>query len=75
MNFVADALGRKERVKVMFLPKEFIKEVEKVGLEIKDSDQKEGRIYEMLMRLGLLERIKKSQELMIERRRSEVTGH
>ena len=48
-NEVADALSRKERVNVMSLPKELIKEMQKLGLEIKNSEHKDGRIYEMLV--------------------------
>ena len=73
-NVVADALSRKERINMMSLPKELIKEMERLILEIKDSEHKEGRIYEMLVQPELIERIKKSQELMIEERRSELTG-
>ena len=73
-NVVADALSRKERINVMPLPKELIKEVEGLELEIKDSEHKEGRIYEMLVQPELIERIKKSQQLMIKERHSELTG-
>ena len=48
-NVVADALNRKERVNVMFLSKELIREMEKLGLKVKNSKRKEGRIYERLV--------------------------
>ena len=73
-NIIANALSRKERVKVMSLPKELIKEMEKLDLEIKDLEHKEGRIYEMLVQPKLQRKNKKSQELMIEERRSELTS-
>ena len=53
--------------------------MEKLVFEIKNSEHKEGRIYEMLVPPELLERIKKkiiiiknNQELMTKERHSEV---
>ena len=48
--------------------------MENLELKIKDLEHKEGRIYEILVQRELLERIKKSQELMIKERRLELTG-
>ena len=49
--------------------------MEKLVFEIKNSEHKEGRFYEMLVPPELLERIKKkSQELMTKERHSEVTS-
>ena len=58
----------------MSLPKKLIREMEKLRWEIKDSEHEHGRIFEMLVQPRLAERVNKSQELMIERRRSEVAG-
>ena len=63
VNVFADALSIKERVNVMSLPKELIKEMENLEFEIKDSEHREGRIYEMLVRPELLERIKKESRI------------
>ena len=71
-NVVVDALSRKRRINVMSLPKKLIREMEKLRWEIKDSEHEHGRIFEMLVQPRLAERVNKSQELMIERRRSEV---
>ena len=73
-NVIANALSRKEKVNVMSLPKDLIKEMEKLGLEIKNSEHKEGRIYEMIVQPELLERIRKSQELMIGDKCSKLIG-
>ena len=43
-NLVDDALSRKERINVMSLPKELIRELEKLNLEVKGSDPKDGMI-------------------------------
>ena len=72
-NVVADALRRKERINVMSLPKELVKKMKRLELEIKNSEDKEERIYEMLMQPEILGK-KKSQELMIDERRSKLKG-
>ena len=41
----------------MFLPKKLIKDVVKLGLEIRDSDFKEGRIYEMFVQSELKKKL------------------
>ena len=57
---------------MMSLPKELVREMEKLELKIKDSKHKEGRIYKMLVRPELIERIKKSQESIIEEKHFKI---
>ena len=52
---VADTLSRKKKKSQCdVLSKELIKKMEKLGLKIKNLEHKEGRIYEMLLQLEIL---------------------
>ena len=46
---------------MMSLPKELVREMEKLELKIKDSKHKEGRIYNMLLRPDLIGKKKESR--------------
>ena len=59
VNVIVDALCRRERINVMSSPKEFTKVMEKLELEIRDSEHKKGSIYKMLVQLELIEGIKR----------------
>ena len=58
----------------MSLPSELIREMEKLYLKVKGSGPKDRKIFEMIIQPYLLERIKKSQEYMIKKKRSELSG-
>lgn len=73
-NVVADALGRKERLKMLVSSEELIREFEKKEMEVKILVHASEQIIEILLQPELLEKIQRCQEKMMEVRRSELTG-
>ena len=73
-NVVADALSRKEKLKLLVSSEELIREMEKLEIEVKIPMQTRERNYEIQVQPEILEKIRRSQEMMIEKNKEELTG-
>jgi len=73
-NVVADALSRKERLNMMATPKELSEEIKKFGLELCDCGIVEEVCRAMTFQPTLVERIRKCQEEVMEKEKSQLTG-
>ena len=73
-NVVADALSRKERLKMLTSTEELVREFEKLEIEVKISGKGTEGLFEMILQLELLEKIRICQERMMTKGRESMTG-
>ena len=71
---VADALSRKERLKMITSSDELIKEFEKMEIEVKIIRNGTEKLFEIAMQPELLEKIRLCQERMMTEDRESMTG-
>ena len=64
-NVVADALSRKERLNVMVMAEEVMKDLRKLSIEVCETGVAQVKLYEMTFQPELLQRIQKGQEEVI----------
>ena len=69
-NVVADALSRKERLKMLTSAEELVKELEKLEIEVKRPGDSQEMLMEIQMQPPLLEKIRICQEQKMEEERS-----
>ena len=73
-NVVADALSRKERLNMLTMPEELHKEFEKLQLEVYLQEDVEGHIYTMTFQPELIDKIKRSQEEVMNQEVNTLSG-
>ncbi|KAL8148600.1 hypothetical protein AgCh_005816 [Apium graveolens] len=73
-NVVADALSRKERLKRITTSEDLIREFEKLEIEVKVTEPGTEGLYEMVMQLELLEKIRRFQEILLRENKELVSG-
>ncbi|XP_074365298.1 uncharacterized protein LOC141706431 [Apium graveolens] len=73
-NVVADALSRTERLNAIKVSEELVKELEKLEIEIRMQVENKGQLYEITFQLELMDKIKKSQEEIMNHELDSLTG-
>ena len=73
-NVVADALSRKERLKMIMSSEELIREFEKMEIEVKVTGDGTEKLFEISLQTELLEKIRRCQERMMSEDRQSMTG-
>ncbi|XP_063948101.1 uncharacterized protein LOC135152195 [Daucus carota subsp. sativus] len=73
-NVVADALSRKERLNMLTMAQELSQEFERMGTEIRAPSTPTEMICTMTFQPALMEKIKKCQEEVMNKKMNELTG-
>ena len=73
-NVVADALSRKERLKMVTTSEELVREFEKLEIDVKMSGKSTEGLYEIVLQPELLEKVKLCQERIRSEGRAFMTG-
>ena len=73
-NVVADALSRKEKLKMIMSSEELIREFEKMEIEVKVTGNGADKLFEIALQLALLEKIRLCQERIMTEDRKSMTG-
>ena len=73
-NVVADALSRKERLRMITTSEELIRDFEKMEIEVKVTGTGTEKLFEISMQPELLEKIRLCQEKIMNEDRKSMTG-
>ena len=73
-NIVADALSRKDKLKMLIFVEELIQEFERLKLEVKISGQGGERLFEIQIEPEVIQKIKRCQQKTWEEEMSTITG-
>ncbi|KAL8113420.1 hypothetical protein AgCh_020651 [Apium graveolens] len=73
-NVVADALSRKERLKMIMTLEELIRDFERMEIEVKVTGAGTEKLFEISMQPELLEKIRLCQEKVMKEGRESMTG-
>ena len=73
-NVVADALSRKEKLKMLISAEELIQEFERLELEVKISGKGNEGLFEIRIEPELIQKIKRCQQQIWEEERNTITG-
>ena len=73
-NIVADALSRKDKLKMLIYAEELIREIERLELDVKISAQGSEKLLEMQVEHEILQKIKRCQQKVWEEEMNTITG-
>ena len=73
-NIVADALSRKDKLKMLISAEELIREFERLELEVKISGQGSEKLLEIQVEPEIIQKIKRGQQKVWEEEASTITG-